>query len=152
MSERVTLGFLSYADPPFALHSGGRSHWFVDGGAIFADEHLRECVLDCWEREIRRIFPAAKKFCFLGIPRGGIPWAEAIAHRMGQVWYSASHPFIPREIVGVIIVVDDVFTTGASIGQVKDAKWALVVVARVPAWKYLPQMTIWVKIDLPLEE
>ena len=141
---------LTYAEPPFALHSGSRSHWFVDGEAIFLDKRLRELVLDCWENELRRIFPATGLFHFIGVPRGGTLWAEAIACRMGCSWDSPQASSIPEG--RTVVAVDDVLTTGASIKEVEDAQWALVVVARVPAGTYFPSTTAWAKIDLPLLE
>lgn len=141
---------LTYYDPPITLHSDGRSHWFVDGVSIFHGERLRELVLDCWEKELRRIFPATKLFHFIGVPRGGLQWAEAIAKRFEQAICGAGH--LGVAVGYTLVAVDDVLTTGASIKEVKDAKWALVVVARAPAGAYFPATTAWAKIDLPLLE
>jgi len=142
---------LTFYDPPVVLHSGSESHWFVNCESIFADKKVRELVLDCWERELRRIFPGHKLFHFIGVPRGGIPWAKAIATKMGGTFALLGEPGI--SIAGsAIIAVDDVLTTGASIGEVKDTRWALVVVARVPPGIVVSATSAWAKIDLPLLE
>lgn len=147
----LTPSFLSHHDPPLTLHSGGKSSWLIDGEVIFRDERLRELVLDCWERELRRIFPATKRFHFAGIPEGGLAWAAAIRDRFyGSTRGSSTHLHVPPG--HTLIAVDDVLTTGASIKEVKDAKWALVVVARVPSGEHLFNTTAWAKIDLPLLE
>ena len=100
--------WLEYHEDPVLLHSGDKSHWLVRGDLIFSDKWLREAVLDYWEIKLKN-FPAP--FNFLGIPKGGSAWSEAIAERMGgHIWET-----IGCDPEGTYVIVDDVVTTGASL-------------------------------------
>jgi len=136
--------WLIYHEEPITLHSGGKSHWFVDGQRIFNDPHLRESVLACWERYI--FYPALTHL--IAIPRGGISWAKAFADRIGATWGLPDDviPGNPR----YVYAVDDVMTTGASLKSVK-CNGSFVVIARRGVF-FKPEMIAWAWIDLELEE
>ena len=142
---------LTFYDPPLKLHSGGESHWFVNCESIFADKKVRELVLDWWEEELRRIFPATTLFHFVGVPTGGLCWAEAIAKRFPQAICGAGH--LGANTVGyTLIAVDDVYTTGASLMRVAGRVWNLIVVMRIPGERYAAEVTAWAWIPLPLSK
>ena len=144
-------GWLIYHEEPITLHSGGKSHWFVDGQRIFDDPHLRESVLACWERAVRHwadTFPRGEHPYFVGIPRGGLCWAKAIAARLDAEW----GPIQDAPKGNFVYAVDDICTTGASLRSVP-SNWNLVVVARCSLFRgsHLG-LTAWAWIDLECEE
>lgn len=102
--------WLEYHEEPVTLHSGGRSHWLVRGDLIFADEHLREAVLDFWVGCLRPL-GAGRKTCILGVPRGGLQWARGLAYRIGEY----VGPDDDVSAYEQVVVIDDVVTTGNSI-------------------------------------
>src|SRR3990167_98648 len=79
-SRHYVVRWLEYHKDPVTLHSGGRSHWLVRGDLIFADENLRELVLDCWERTLETWSPP---FTIVPVPTGGDVWAAALLKRLG---------------------------------------------------------------------
>lgn len=152
------MNWLEYHEEPVTLHSGGRSHWLVRGDLIFADEKLRELVLDCWQYALEVGGWAKTPMRVYGIPRGGSPWAEALSKRMdarllteveieavqqAEKTTEAVIPPIPT------ILVDDVVTTGTSLNQIGIAGPRLAVVCRAA---YIPITAAWAKICLPLLE
>lgn len=105
--------WLEYHEQPVTLHSGARSHWLVRGDLIFADERLREAVLDYWVQQLRIWAPPE----IIGIPHGGTPWARALRER-----YSFGRS------TSTIVAVDDVVTTGRSfmdVGGYTDVRLAV---------------------------
>lgn len=134
--------WLIYHEKPITLHSGGKSHWFVDGQAIFDDSNLRESVLNLWARAIAH----PDETHFMGIPRGGIPWAEAIARKVGARWGTPSQAIRGAKY---LYVVDDVVTTGASLDSIPEAYHRFAVVVRA-APGFFRRLTAWAWIDLEM--
>jgi len=139
--------WLIYHKKPITLHSGGKSHWFVDGQAIFDDPNLRESVLKCWGEAIHSLVQSHEDFLFIGVPRGGIRWAEAIAERCGgEAALPGKYQIRQHRL---IVAVDDVVTTGASLDSVQ-ADWKLAVVSRLPVWER-KRLNAWAWISLEEE-
>jgi orotate phosphoribosyltransferase len=139
----LPAGWLTYHAEPVTLHSGGRSHYLVDGAVLFAHEPTRELVLGHWESLLvgRRSSVAV----IVGVPTGGTAWAEALASRVGCRAVSAGDPFdFPQR--GLVVAVDDVVTTGNSLLSVPNAHRRVAVVKRT----YLNGVSAWMTINLPL--
>ncbi len=141
--------WLEYHEEPVKLHSGGLSHWLVRGDLLFADEHIREMVLDGWQRAMLIHTPGLKRPWIYGIPNGGTSWAKALAERWGvepRSEYESPAKYIIEEDGGVTFIVDDVATTGASLDPFDEPK--LVVVRRGSV-----RVTArWTDMELPVEE
>lgn len=121
------MDWLEYHEEPVTLSSGRKSHWLVRGDIIFADENLRNLVLDVWERCLRH----DRNWLVLGVPRGGIPWAKALADRTNGT-YIEPNDEVPDE--GPVAIVDDVLTTGNSLDRFRPdivMRVTLVVVNRL---------------------
>ena len=131
-------GWLRWSPNLITLHSGSKSHWFVDGAAMFNDEHIRESVLDYWQEKL-----GDRKVRLVAIPTGGIVWAEALAERTGNAWGTPDRLPAGQE---PIVVIDDVVTTGASL-RVVPYKFALVVVVR-NRYVHVPRVITWASIKL----
>ena len=141
------MNWLTHHTAPVRLHSGQRSHWLIDAQAIFENEHLRRLVLDCW-------FPFVQNWpnpYIVGIRRGGVPWARALAERIGAPW--SDDTSVPKRSwhgFDSILVVDDVLTTGASLREVQ-ADAAFVVVDRSHG-EAVPYAVSWMTLWLPTLE
>ena len=146
MSEHAL--WLEYHEQPVQLHSGGWSHWLVRSDLIFEDEDLREAVLTKWENIVRNKISMSSRdrrgLVFVGIPRGGLVWAEAIAQRFQYYTDKVDDPVDP-----IRVVVDDVFTTGASLQLAQTRDCALIVVDRS---RHNAVRAAWAHIPLPLCE
>ena len=98
----------------FTLASGQHSTWKVECDALTAEDWEALAAI-AMER-----FPDLHFRNVVGVPRGGIPFAEALR---------------PYETTGPALVVDDVFTTGGSLAAVQaeyPGSLALVAFARNP--------------------
>lgn len=140
------MKWLEYHEEPVTLHSGAKSHWLVDGAAMFADEHIREMVIDLWSGAMLTHTPGLTKPWIYGVPNGGTPWAKALAERWGvepRAEYQSPAPYNIAEDGGVTFIVDDVATTGASLDPFKEPK--LVVVRRGP----VSITARWMDVTLP---
>lgn len=154
------MDWLQYHEEPVILSSGLRSHWMMRGDLIFQDEKLREIVLGVWERALRH-YP--RPLNFIGVPTGGIPWAEAIAERTQGFPLKSVNEAIQIEkerkgdglLPGSNIIVEDVITTGGNVMKllVQTAPLEMVaticVVARTPGIPTL--ISWWCQLHLPLE-
>jgi orotate phosphoribosyltransferase len=116
------IPFLEYHDPPVRLHGGGESHWLIRADLMFECKPLRELVLDNWVDEL-----GLARAHIIFIPTGGMPWAEALAERLGCTYGGPDAVPYPK---GPLYVVDDVATTGESIMSVPNASKRMVVVDR----------------------
>ena len=137
--------FIEYHEEPVRLHSGGKSHWLVRGDHIFANERLRQEVLRWWGYYVMGF---RKPYFFWAIPTGGSQWAEAIAEYAGGSWANRPGPVNIRN-GSTIFTVDDVLTTGASLGG---GQHPLVVVDRRGRVESLPRVCSWATIYLPVED
>lgn len=104
------------------LHAGGYSNFKIDCDAL-TDEDIKSIALQLTIRLPR--FAEVE-----GIPRGGLRLAEAMK--------SYITPFQPIR-VQPLLIVDDVFTTGASMEEYRDFRTGVigaVIFARAetPAW------------------
>ena len=126
--------WLEYHVEPVTLHSGQKSHWLVRADLIYLDINLREEVLKYWQQALDG------DHWFYGIPDGGVPWALAIAERVGGEYSDEYEPGM--------VIVDDVTTTGASISIGVDSKH-LVVVSRNAFLP--PNTTAWCTMSLSTE-
>jgi hypothetical protein len=143
----TTQPWLEFHEEPVTLHSGARSHWLVRGDLIFADERLREAVLDYWGFYIAGLRPP---YFFWAIPRGGSAWAEAIAERVGGTWANRPGPAsIPNN--ATVLAVDDVATTGRSLLDY-GASHNLIVVDRRQRVAGVLRTWCWASLYLPLLE
>lgn len=131
------MDWLEYHEEPVSLHSGGWSHWLVRADLMFEDERIRNAVLECWTELLSGWRTALH---VVGIPTGGDKWAEALR---------ASLPN-PVGANTIIVLVDDVVTTGASISQ--DAHVRLAVVDRRVDYKSFmnPPVFSWATMRLPI--
>lgn len=149
------MTWLIYYEHREQLHSGGKSHWFVDGRAIFDDPNLRESVLACWEKLLECKVGSWNNPRVVGIPTGGLPWAKALAQRLG--WPLVSVDDLAYKYEGFTVLVDDVYTTGASlnVGGISGDPLALrrlVVVGRKNAEVKPVGVSAWAWIDLEIAE
>lgn len=122
------MEWLEYHKEPVTLHSGGKSHWLVRGDLIYADERLRRVVLAFWGLVLSRL--GSPPTFVLGVPRGGVPWAKALAQQIGATYIEPDGE-IPEE--GEVAVVDDVVTTGRSLDEFRPdipVRVSLAVVSR----------------------
>ena len=140
------VSWLQYHDPPVRLHAGGTSHWLIDCAELWADGDLRDVIVAHLRHKLDALYPGPASL--VAIPRGGICWAQAIARAGDEVysiegWQAAPLGSLPA------VLVDDVYTTGASIAAARvqfGPVPALVVVNRasfnplwdVWAWAYIP--------------
>lgn len=99
------MSWLTKHDPPVELHSGSSSKWKVDAGELYKDHTVREAVFDHWFAYLMQF--GIKDAYFLPIPRGGTIWAEGFKE------YYCEH--LPKGKLKLPVIIDDVFTTGASI-------------------------------------
>lgn len=111
--------FLKYLEEPVTLAAGDMTHWFIDAREVYRDEHMRESVLDCWERALA-LYTPKKPWHFVSVPTGGDDWAHAIATRLGVKWGRPDHDTVERK-EGMPVIVEDVITTGGSVNHVKEA-------------------------------
>ncbi len=136
---------LEYHEEPVTLHSGGKSHWLVRGDLIFADEQLREVILDYWIRELKL---CERRAHIIGIPRGGMVWAQALAARLSLTWGEPDDVPYPAH---QLWVVDDIVTTTASIMAVPNATHRIAVVDRGVSHKAgFYRVSAWATIPLPV--
>ena len=146
--------FLQHSDEAVILSSGQPSHWFVDGAAMYADPFIRESVLRHWETELRsysgRSATGTKPWHFVPVPSGGDDWAREIAERMDVTWgYADGSTMAARADQLRPVIVEDVLTTGASVGRVKmqhqalESTSMLLVVARRFAY---PVTATWIDL------
>ncbi len=105
--QSITRPWLIYHREPIELASGARSHWEIDGKEMFSDQRIRESVLDFWTESIVKRDFYSLPFLFLGVPTGGMRWAEVIQEKYG--------PVPAQEEAGTIFIVEDVVTTGRSL-------------------------------------
>jgi len=98
----VSKSWLIYHEDPITLSSGRESHWFVDGRKMFKDDHLRESVLNYW----CMMLTTRHDWHCVGVPKGGIPWAEALQDRVDSR--------TPSSTESRLVIVEDVITTGQS--------------------------------------
>ena len=137
------MDWIEYHEEPVKLHSGEFTHWMIRGDLLFEHEDLREAVLDVWERVVRfrlnTFMPKGSHgWEIVGVPRGGLVWADALKDRLGD----------PGELKRPIrIVVDDVYTTGASMGEFAPYSLGLVAVTRTKVAH--PSTAWWACIPLP---
>lgn len=113
----------------FTFHSGAKSHWKFDCDALTAED---------WETITDMIVQRVSYFSrVIGIPRGGTKLAELLK------------PF-ENSLVDRLLIIDDVYTTGASMEKAKIENTTLtnqiigvVVFARdqTPDW-ILPILTL----------
>jgi len=90
------MALLNFNNDGFVLHSGRLSRFKVDCDALTRED---------WEAVAELI---SHRFLFrevIGIPRGGIPFAEAL------------QPYITK--FGHVLIVDDVYTTGRSMHEAR---------------------------------
>lgn len=102
------------------LHSGRVSDWKIDCDAL-DDEDLR-CVATLLVRQLPA-FGSVE-----GVPKGGLRLADAIR---------------PFQTTGLLLIVDDVLTTGGSMEAHRAGREAIgaVVFSRADFWKLLPWVT-----------
>lgn len=82
----------------FTLHSGAQSSWKIECDAIAEEE---------WHALARMAVERLEPFCMVvGIPRGGIPFAEALDRYTDHM-------------SDTILIVDDVWTTGTSMEEAR---------------------------------
>ena len=117
------IPFLRFSEEPFTLHSGRQSHFLIDAGLLFACEPLRQMVLDCWLSECQSL-KQHERVQVYGIPTGGVQWAAALAARIGAKLCLERQNL---DLVYPVIAVDDVVTTGASLGAIPATKRLAVV-------------------------
>ena len=134
------MKWLRWNSTPFRLHSGGSSHWFVDGAMMFNDEHVRESVLAYWQEIL-----GENLYRLVAIPTGGLAWAEALSKRTGLPWGTPDNVPVGE---APIAVVDDIVTTGASLSAVRYTDALVVVDRRRIAFD---QVFAWAKIFLERE-
>lgn len=140
------MEWLEFHKDPVTLHSGGKSHWLVRSDLMFADEHLRKAVISFWGLVLSRLRP--RPAFVLGVPRGGVPWAKALAQRIEAIYIEPDGE-IPEE--GEVVVVDDVVTTGHSLNEFRPdipVRVSLAVVSRGSK----SVGAAWMTIHLPLVE
>ncbi len=153
----TTKDWIEYHEKPVTLHSGEDCHWLVRADLIFDDEELREAVLRKWTTKLGNSGGYRE---FIGIARGGIPWAHAIADRLNGRCYDMTiaeltlygHLLHAHETRHPLVVVDDVVTTGKSLGLVPHADAQLVVVSRRLLIPEGSKIHSWAHIPLPLCE
>lgn len=104
----------------FTLHSGSKSYWKVDCDALTDED---------WKALARMVYESVLHFRrVIGIPSGGLKLAEALKP------YRFPNPEYP------ILVVDDVFTTGNSMNEMKsklgnDCRGAVIFArSKCPDW------------------
>ena len=135
------MNWLEHHKEPVTLHSGQLTHWLVRGDLLFEYEDLREEILDTWERAVRFRLNAAKDdhgWEIIGVPRGGLVWADALRERLGD----------PGELINPMrIIVDDVCTTGGSLAEYAPYNIACVAVKRIEVT--LLDVVAWATIPLP---
>ncbi len=140
------MDWLEYHEEPVTLHSGAMSHWLVRGDLLFENEHIRKTVLNCWAFAMRVCFPDIATPRIFGIPRGGTPWAEALAMIVeGAVLL---HEYEDNEPT---FLVDDVCTTGASFDEYPLGP-RLVVVRRTQKYSTVQVTARWMDVQLPIEK
>ena len=139
--------WLEYHEKPVKLHSGATSHWLIDGQALFDDPNVRRAVLDVWANAMWACFPDIRTFHIFGIPRGGTPWAEALAHRVAGFVYLE---YAAAQEEGQVFLVDDVVTTGASFDEYPLGP-RLVVVRRTSKCPTVQVTARWMDVHLPIE-
>lgn len=150
-----SVDWLEYHKSPVTLHSGDKSHWLVRGDLIFKDVDLRVVVLRRWK--------ALLPFCaeprdYIGIERGGVEWAEALAEFTKGKAYAMSTPELEEwghmlhgKPDKPLVVVDDVTTTGSSLKLVPHADNHIVVVDRRRQLLHPDDKILaWARIPLPL--
>jgi hypothetical protein len=94
---RQLTGISLFRTGEFPLHSGGTSNWKIDCDALTeADWRTIAGVISRKVGHFRNVY---------GIPKGGLALAEALAPMITGDW---RHPFL---------IVDDVYTTGASMRE-----------------------------------
>ncbi len=142
------MDWLEYHEEPVTLHSGATSHWLVRGDLLFADEHIREIVLNCWAFAISLHSPGLRDPCIFGIPRGGTPWAEALAKRLPDARLLDNYTTTPHDPV---FLVDDVCTTGESF-EAYPLGPRLVVVRRTQRYSTVQVTARWMDVQLPIEK
>ena len=140
-------GWLEFHNPPITLHSGGKSSWKVDAHQLYLNPAIRESVFESWARYLHAL--RINDFSLVGIERGGIEWADGFSrYTLGS---NKDRPSISDKTR--IIIVDDVYTTGASLRKQRDLfstnSIALVVVDRSKngIWRDLPAHA-WMSLDL----
>ena len=141
------MTWLFYHESAIKLSSGETSHWFVDANKIFEDDMLRESVLDVWQDQLQGNGP----YQFEGVPRGGIPWADAITRRIRHSVLAPLNSRPPEDFKR--IVVDDVVTTGQSIMDLPNlwlpvSRLAVVIRSTQAFDLYNNQISYWAYLKL----
>ncbi len=168
------VDFLHIKPKPVPLHSGGLSQFIIDADGLFEDERMRGAIIAYWKAYLDKTRRSGR-FHFIAIPRGGVPWAQALFQLMAEDTDEhrlslSTDEFTVKPNCSTILI-DDVLTTGASLIEVastlkRDAFpiTALTVVDR--RWErgstpggslwvtsrqlYLPTKT-WTRMPLPME-
>ncbi len=139
-------GWLEWHNPnddeePFILHSGGESKFKVDGTALYDDIAVRQAVFECWVAFLKD--KRLEQFRLCPIPTGGTVWADGFSDFIKLVGYGSA--------TSSPVIVDDVFTTGASVGEMRNRLgWktpALLVVGQRTV--YSPNTCAWMTVQLP---
>lgn len=99
------MDWLTKHDPPIELHSGSYSKFKVNAEVFYENQSIREAVFDHWFAYLMQF--GINDAYFLPIPRGGTTWAEGF-----KEYY---HEHLPKGKPKMPVIIDDVFTTGASI-------------------------------------
>lgn len=77
----------------YKLHSGQTSSWIIDCSALTDDD---------WDWAAKYVSNYIKFKSVEGVPNGGLKFAKAL------------EPYLSKDGLGVLLIVDDVLTTGAS--------------------------------------
>lgn len=85
----------------FVLHSGNVATWKIECDALTKDDWMGLAEIAC------NIYPDIAFSYAVGVPNGGVPFAEALN----------VHPWPRREASLPVLIVDDVLTTGSSIRE-----------------------------------
>ncbi len=75
---------------------------------------------DIMERLSQQIINSGKKFDMVyGIPRGGLPIAVHLSHRLGLTYYSDRNTELPPPNTETLLIVDDIVDEGTTMLWVK---------------------------------
>lgn len=141
--------WLEFHPEKVKLHSGDESHWLINAQKMFDDIHIRTLVLESWGK-YARLFKK-KTVHVVGVPEGGMPWAQALAQHIGASWSRLDQSLPTNHKDLSIFLVDDVATTGGSILIPGPFVFRFLVAARDPVLQHKFRDTyvrVWMWIDL----